>query len=275
MARLEPGSPSHHSLLPHLGNPVQGLEVQTSEDENSKSSGFGGNRKRSRGSLAVNRDAEGSVSTRRPRGRPPGSKNKPKPPVIITRDSENAMRPHVFEVAGGCDVGECIATFARRRQRGVCVLSGSGTVANVTLRQPTAPGATVTFHGRFEILSLSGAFLPSPAPAASGGLTISLAGAQGQVVGGSVVGVLTAASPVLIIAASFLNPSYDRLPIEEDDTVNHMQGSVGVSPALHTGAHATSTEPCGITLFNVSTTPLTCQLSQDVLAWAAGPRPSY
>ncbi|KAE9453050.1 hypothetical protein C3L33_15049, partial [Rhododendron williamsianum] len=58
------------------------------------------------------------VGTRRPRGRPPGSKNKPKPPVFMTRDSPNALRSHVMEVAGGSDVAESIAQFARRRQKG-------------------------------------------------------------------------------------------------------------------------------------------------------------
>ncbi|GFP82280.1 putative DNA-binding protein escarola [Phtheirospermum japonicum] len=77
--------------------------------------------------------------TRRPRGRPAGSKNKPKPPIIITRDSANALRSHVMEIASGCDVQESISTFATRRQRGVCILSGNGAVTNVTLRQPALP----------------------------------------------------------------------------------------------------------------------------------------
>ncbi|MCI34105.1 putative DNA-binding protein ESCAROLA-like, partial [Trifolium medium] len=95
-----------------------------------------------------------------------------------------------MEVSSGADVAESVAQFARRRQRGVCVLSGSGSVANVTLRQPAAPGAVVALHGRFEILSLTGAFLPGPAPPGATGLTVYLAGGQGQVVGGSVVGSL-------------------------------------------------------------------------------------
>ncbi|ERM94933.1 hypothetical protein AMTR_s00009p00189120 [Amborella trichopoda] len=153
---------------------------------------------------------------RRPRGRPPGSKNKPKPPIIITRDSPNALRSHVMEVASGSDVAESVAAFARRRQRGVCVLSGSGVVANVTLRQPAAPGAIVTLHGRFEILSLSGAFLPGPAPPGATGLTVYLAGGQGQVVGGCVVGALVASGPVMVVAATFANATYERLPLEEE-----------------------------------------------------------
>ncbi|KAL2942648.1 AT-hook motif nuclear-localized protein 20 [Bienertia sinuspersici] len=102
----------------------------------------------------------------RPRGRPPGSKNKPKPPIFVTRDSPNALRSHVMEVAGGADVADSIAAFARRRQRGVCVISAAGAVNGVTIRQPsTGPGGAnvVALHGRFEILSLTGAFLPGPA----------------------------------------------------------------------------------------------------------------
>lgn len=159
----------------------------------------------------------GDATPRRPRGRPAGSKNKPKPPIIITRDSANTLRTHVMEVAGGCDISESVTAFARRRQRGVCVLSGAGTVTNVTLRQPASQGAVVALHGRFEILSLSGSFLPPPAPPEATGLTVYLAGGQGQVVGGSVVGALTAAGPVVVMAASFANAVYERLPLEDDD----------------------------------------------------------
>ncbi|KAE8694446.1 AT-hook motif nuclear-localized protein 16 [Hibiscus syriacus] len=154
---------------------------------------------------------------RRPRGRPAGSKNKPKPPIIVTRDSANALRAHAMEVSSGCDVHESLASFARRKQRGICVLSGSGFVTNVTLKQPASSGAIVTLHGRYEILSLLGSILPPPAPPGITGLTIYLAGAQGQVVGGGVVGALIASGPVLIMAASFMNATFDRLPYDSDE----------------------------------------------------------
>ncbi|CAN1256711.1 AT-hook motif nuclear-localized protein 21 [Linum perenne] len=159
-------------------------------------------------------DQEGSIvaTTRRPRGRPPGSKNKPKPPVIITRESANTLRAHIFEVGSGCDVFECVSSYARRRQRGICVMSGAGTVVNVTIRQPEAAGAA----SGVVTLQLSGSFLPPPAPPGATSLTILLAGGQGQVVGGTVVGELTAAGPVIVIGASFTNVAYERLPLEED-----------------------------------------------------------
>ncbi|GMH08516.1 hypothetical protein Nepgr_010356 [Nepenthes gracilis] len=159
------------------------------------------------------------VPTRRPRGRPPGSKNKPKPPIFVTRDSPNTLRSHVLEVASGADVAESIAQYARRRQRGVTVLSGYGSVANVNLRQPsTTPGGpVVALHGRYEVLTLTGTFLPPPAPPSITGLTVCLAGGQGQVVGGTVVGPMVAAGPVTVIAATFSNATYERLPLEEEE----------------------------------------------------------
>ncbi|XP_072967925.1 AT-hook motif nuclear-localized protein 24-like [Typha angustifolia] len=180
-----------------------------------------------------------SEVTRRPRGRPAGSKNRPKPPIIITQDSANALRSHVMEVATGCDIVDSVASFAHRRQRGICVLSGTGAVNNVTIRQPGTASGVVSLHGRFEILSLSGSFLPPPAPPAATGLTVYLAGGQGQVVGGSVVGPLIASGPVVIMAASFGNAAYERLPVEEEEPlapIQHQQQQLlpeSSSPLLH------------------------------------------
>ncbi|XP_021594369.1 AT-hook motif nuclear-localized protein 20, partial [Manihot esculenta] len=223
------------------------------------------------------------IGTRRPRGRPPGSKNKPKPPIFVTRDSPNALRSHVMEVVGGADIAESVAQFARRRQRGVCVLSGSGSVANVTLRQPAAPGAVVALHGRFEILSLTGAFLPGPAPPGSTGLTVYLAGGQGQVVGGSVVGSLVAAGPVMVIAATFANATYERLPLEDDEEAGsggqgQIQGGSSNSPPPigGSGGQAGLPDPSAMPVYNLppNLIPNGGQLGHDAYAWAHA-RPPY
>ncbi|XP_022747462.1 AT-hook motif nuclear-localized protein 15-like [Durio zibethinus] len=168
-----------------------------------------------------------SSASRRPRGRPPGSKNKPKPPIVITNESPNSLRSHVLEITSGSDVAECLANFAQRRHCGVSVLSGTGIVTNVTLRQPAAPGGVFTLHGRFEILSLTGAYLPVPSPPGATGLTVYLAGGQGQVVGGTGVETLVASGPVMVIVATFTNAVYERLPIEDDDTDGRGEGSGG------------------------------------------------
>ncbi|XP_020084090.1 AT-hook motif nuclear-localized protein 23 [Ananas comosus] len=214
----------------------------------------------------------GDVVARRPRGRPPGSKNKPKPPVIITRESANTLRAHILEVGGGCDVFECISSYARRRQRGICVLSGSGTVTNVSLRQPSAAGAVVTLHGRFEILSLSGSFLPPPAPPGATSLTIFLAGGQGQVVGGNVVGALYAAGPVIVIAASFTNVAYERLPLEDEDPQPQQTQApmaADAPPGPGAGNHPFPDPSSGLPFFNM---PLNMagnvQLPVDGHGWA-------
>jgi hypothetical protein len=194
------------------------------------------------------------------RGRPPGSKNKPKPPVVITREMEPvaAMRPHVIEIPGGRDVAEALSRFASRRGLGICVLAGTGAVANVSLRHPcpTAPGAApgvVVFQGRFEILSISATFLapaiaavaPQAAAAASG-LSISLAGPHGQIVGGAVVGPLYAATSVVVVAAAFTNPTFHRLPADDDPSVSVSVSLSGSADAAdeHRG-HQHQPEPQG------------------------------
>ncbi|KAK1362532.1 AT-hook motif nuclear-localized protein [Heracleum sosnowskyi] len=227
------------------------------------------------------------VGCRRPKGRPPGSKNRPKPPIVVTRDSPNSLRSHVMEIASGTDVAESIAQFARRRQRGVCVLSGSGSVVNVTLRQPAAPGAVIALHGTFEILSLTGTFLPGPAPPGSTGLTVYLAGGQGQVVGGCVVGSLVTAGPVMIIAATFANATYERLPLEDDEESGQTMslphnnaggspptvGSSGMGGQQHQGGLP---DPSSLFMYNMpsNSLPNGGQLSRDAYAWGTV-RPPY
>nr|GFB14115.1 AT-hook motif nuclear-localized protein 16-like [Tanacetum cinerariifolium] len=128
----------------------------------------------------------GEHIVRRPRGRPAGSKNKPKPPIIITRDSANTLRAHAME----------------------------------DLWLPST--ADLRFYRwlvRFEILSLVGSVSSPPAPPGVDGLAIYLVGPQGQDVGGSIAGPLMASGPVVITAATFLNATFDRLPIDKEEAV--------------------------------------------------------
>lgn len=235
MAGLEPDSGSryvHQLLRPelHLQRPSQ-PQHQTPDSQDSLDK-----EQKPEADTATTSSGAAATALRRPRGRPAGSKNKPKPPIIVTRDSPNALRSHVLEVSAGADVVESISNYARRRGRGVCILSGGGAVANVTLRQPATPaGSVVTLHGRFEILSLSGTVLPPPAPPGAGGLSIFLAGGQGQVVGGSVVAPLVASGPVVLMAASFANAMFERLPLEEEEPPVQVQPSASQSSSV-TGA---------------------------------------
>jgi len=170
----------------------------------------GGKQQQGQQQQAAGAAAGAIVPLRRPRGRPLGSKNKPKPPVIITRDSPDALHSHVLEVAPGADVTACVAEYARRRGRGVCVLGASGAVGDVAVR-----GAAAPLRGRFELLSVTGTVLPPPAPPEASGLAVLVSAGQGQVLGGCVVGPLVAAGPVTIFAATFANAVYERLPLAD------------------------------------------------------------
>ncbi|KAB5569086.1 hypothetical protein DKX38_002879 [Salix brachista] len=107
--------------------------------------------------------------------------------------------PHVITVNAGEDVTMKVISFSQQGPRAICILSANGVISNVTLRQPDSSGGTLTYEGRFEILSLSGSFMPTEnqgTRSRSGGMSVSLASPDGRVVGGSVAGLLVAASPV-------------------------------------------------------------------------------
>ncbi|KAB1209867.1 hypothetical protein CJ030_MR6G004349 [Morella rubra] len=204
MSGLEPGPGARyaHQLLGPELQLQRSSQQPLTESENSPE-------KEQRTDPDAPTTSSGATSSRRPRGRPPGS-----------------------------DIVESVSNYARRRGQGVCILSGSGAVTNVTLRQPSATpaGSVVTLHGRFEILSLTGTALPPPAPPGAGGLTVFLAGGQGQVVGGSVLSPLTASGPVLLMVASFANAVYDRLPLEENESPLQAQAVTSVSSGVTASA---------------------------------------
>ncbi|KAJ7960147.1 AT-hook motif nuclear-localized protein [Quillaja saponaria] len=266
-------TPTNSSTSNTNQNPNTASKSQNAEDDDSRDNEREGD-ELNPGSHEI---IEHGSSGRRPRGRPPGSKNKPKPPIVITKESPNALRSHVLEISSGVDIAESIATFANRRHRGVSVLSGSGIVTNVNLRQPAAPGGVITLNGRFEILSLSGAFLPAPSPPGATGLTVYLAGGQGQVVGGTVVGALVASGPVMVIAATFSNANYERLPLEDEASAGEgmqLQRQSGVN----SGPNATSAsqglgEQVSMPVYNLPPNLLpNGQMPHDVF-WSPPPRP--
>ncbi|KAL2901419.1 AT-hook motif nuclear-localized protein 13 [Bienertia sinuspersici] len=141
--------------------------------------------------------------SKRHRGRPPGSSKKQ---LDALGNCGVGFTPHVILVNAGEDIASKIIAFSKQGPRTVCVLSANGSICNVNLRQPTSNGGVVQYEGRFEIISLSGSFLFSENSGGlrTGGLSISLAGADGRVVGGGVAGMLMAATPVQIIVGSFI-----------------------------------------------------------------------
>ena len=54
------------------------------------------------------------------------------------------------------DIVAKILSFSQQRPRALCILSGTGTVSSVTLRQPASTGVSVTYEVEaFNYLSLS------------------------------------------------------------------------------------------------------------------------
>ncbi|KAL2547998.1 AT-hook motif nuclear-localized protein 10-like [Forsythia ovata] len=123
---------------------------------------------------------------KRNRGRPPGSVKKQMDALGVPGVG---FTPHVITVNAGEDVASKIMAFSQQGPRTQC------------------PGGTVTYEGRFEIISLSGSFLLSENNgnrSRIGGLSVSLAGSDGRVLGGGVAGMLRAASPVQVVVGSFI-----------------------------------------------------------------------
>ncbi|KAA8525896.1 hypothetical protein F0562_008004 [Nyssa sinensis] len=143
-------------------------------------------------------------TAKRNRGRPAGSGKKQ---LNALGSSGVGFTPHVIFVKPGEDIQSKVMAFSQQGPRTVCLLSASGVISNVTLRQPTTSGGTVTYEGRFEIISLSGSFSLSESNgnrSRTGGLSVSLAGSDGRVLGGVVAGMLMAATPVQVIVGSFI-----------------------------------------------------------------------
>lgn len=138
-------------------------------------------------------------------GRPPGSGKKQQ--LAALGSGGIGFTPHVITVLAGEDVSSKIMSFSNNGPRAICILSANGAISTATLRQAATSGGTVTYEGRFEILSLSGSYLLSENDgqrSRTGGLSVCLAGPDGRVLGGGVAGLLTAASPVQVVVGSFI-----------------------------------------------------------------------
>ncbi|KAF6170726.1 hypothetical protein GIB67_015678 [Kingdonia uniflora] len=179
----------------------------------------------------------------------PGSKNKPKQPIVVTQDSPNSFQSHILEVSPGEDVVKCTMDYARYRGRGVFVLCGCGTVINVTLGEVGSPaGRVAALAGRFDIIQLTSTILPPPVPPGSGGLTIYLVRSQAQIIGGKVVGPLMTAGTVALMAASFANTALERLPLglgeekekEEEETPLQLTSATSQTSGITRGGNGGS-----------------------------------
>ena len=90
-----------------------------------------------------------------------------------------------------------------------------------------------------------------------------------------------AATHVIVVAATFINPAFHMLPCEGDNEDHHQEtkpcnhGNVGGGGGIGIGA----TESCSSTGMSMSVygvaspIPLNCQISPDVMPWGPSSRP--
>ncbi|KAF9597068.1 hypothetical protein IFM89_015259 [Coptis chinensis] len=153
-------------------------------------------------------------SAKRGRGRPPGSGNRQLLSSLgewVLNSAGGNFTPHVVTINTGEDIAAKILSLSQKGPRAVCILSANGAVSNVTIHQPGSSGGILTYEGRFEILALSGSFTLSDiggVRSRTGGLSVSLAGPDGRVIGGGVAGHLMAASPIQVVVGSFVPNSH-------------------------------------------------------------------
>nr|XP_016500627.1 PREDICTED: AT-hook motif nuclear-localized protein 8-like [Nicotiana tabacum] len=159
-------------------------------------------------SAAAQPVSEGGPS-KKPRGRPPGSCRKQRRRTFGSAGSGITLTPHVITVEKGEDIAGKIVSFTRQAPRAVSIMSSHGAVSKLTLVRAATTDETVTHEGQFDIVSLSGSFRESiigDEDSWTGAINIAVAG-DGLVLGGSVIGDLTAASKVEIILGTFVDES--------------------------------------------------------------------
>ncbi|CAL9232578.1 unnamed protein product [Arabidopsis halleri] len=141
--------------------------------------------------------------------------------------------PHIITVNTGEDITMRIISFSQQGPRAICILSANGVISNVTLRHPESCGGTLTYEGRFEILSLSGSFMETENQGSrgrSGGMSVSLAGPDGRVVGGGVAGLLIAATPIQVVVGSFITSEQQDHQKPRKQRVEHTPPTVTSLP---------------------------------------------
>lgn len=177
-----------------------------------------------------------SSSSKKPKGRPLGSKNRPKPPVVIKGNPNILMEPIFIQIPAGNDVVETLINLAQSHQANITVLSGYGLVSNVTLVHPISRVPTFPIKGTLHMSFLSGTYVNSNlvgishqfiADQSHSSFSIYFYGDRRQVIGGVIGGKIEAVGVVSIRATLFKNPEFHRVAIingvfqevEENDTM--------------------------------------------------------
>ncbi|XP_020578779.1 uncharacterized protein LOC110023628 [Phalaenopsis equestris] len=150
-------------------------------------------------------------TAKRRRGRPPGSKNKTK--------AASFLRPHVLEISHGADIAEAVKNLTRNLGGYASILTANGPVSSAVLKQPSCSSAVdITLRGCYEIVSMT-SYFRGGGGCGEGSIAVTMAGINGEVVGGILSGALVAAGRVVVVVAEFLNPAvYEWSEVKELDS---------------------------------------------------------
>nr|KYP73309.1 hypothetical protein KK1_005929 [Cajanus cajan] len=131
----------------------------------------------------------------KPRGRPPGSKNKPKPAM-------NRHQPMLLTVPAGMDIVNAIIDATHNQDVTVMVYHAMGSISEATICNPLDRSRDFFFQGNLFMRSFSGfyskSFSPSHTPYSFFTAQVSRAGTP-NIFGGRVRGKLIAAKPLQIM----------------------------------------------------------------------------
>ncbi|MED6177099.1 hypothetical protein PIB30_094625, partial [Stylosanthes scabra] len=155
--------------------------------------------------VSANNDDNPLLGLKKPRGRPRGSKNKPKPPIFIREANEHGMRPIFIQMAPGVDVIQALINFAVSRHIGISILSACGSISEATIHNTLSLSTNpigLLMRGPFNMMSLSGTYYDGHVQPASSSFSILLGGTYGQVFGGIITGKVVGAGIVKVMVAS-------------------------------------------------------------------------
>ncbi|MED6109948.1 hypothetical protein PIB30_038371 [Stylosanthes scabra] len=226
----KPESLDHHSLGSFATPPSDSANSATKSDANQT-----GNKRKTISDVEryilippvnTNNDGNPFLGLKKPRGRPHGSKNKPKLPIFIRKVNEHGMHPILIQIAPGVDVIGALINFALRRHIRILILSACGSISEAAIHN-TLPLNTnaigLSMRGPFNMMSLSGIYYDSHVQPACSSFSILLGGTHGQVFGGIVARKVMVAGTIKVMAASFKRTEFYVLQLNADggeDNVN-------------------------------------------------------
>ncbi|KAK1403157.1 hypothetical protein POM88_002762 [Heracleum sosnowskyi] len=157
----------------------------------------------------------GMPSSKRPRGRPIGSKNKPKREVNNNISPSPTTNQIIIQVPPKVNIIQWVVSFAQQHGVSLAILRGSGSISEVNLKQTGSQIPSRVFMEEMNLISFSGVYLFSSSVGVSSTTNFfnALLGQRnGSVVAGSVLGMLSF-GPVMLSAITFSDPDFYKIKI--------------------------------------------------------------